>query len=166
MFKLNVFMILALLSAGVVHADEDQTVNSIEAFASFARPGGFRPGPGPIGRPGPRPMPGPIGRPGRPIGRPGPGYPGPRPGFHEGWNYDHGWHPIWWRPGFRFAPFVWIVGVEPGYFQCTAFNGNMQAFSDVGITSNEAAYNALYDCGGTDPAAAGCYIPPGYCNLR
>lgn len=42
----------------------------------------------------------------------------------------------------------------------------MNAFSEIGYTRDEAAYNALYECGGDDWDYAGCYVPEQYCRLR
>jgi hypothetical protein len=42
----------------------------------------------------------------------------------------------------------------------------MMPFSDVAPDMQQAAYGALYACGGPDYAASGCYIPPGYCQVR
>jgi len=130
--------------------------------------GGFGPHPGGGGF-GPRPGGGGFGP--HPGGggfgpHPGGGGFGPRPGFAPGWRFNPGWRPGWLRPGIIFPGFFWIAEASPGYWQCTAYNAEMQPFSDVGPDSNQAAYNALYSCGGPDYQAAGCYIPAGYCQLR
>jgi len=89
----------------------------------------------------------------------------PHPGWHAGWHYDTGWHPHW-TIGFNFPAFGFIATVPAGYWQCTAFNSDGAPVSDVGPTSDEAAYAALYSCGGPDYTASGCYIPPNYCRPR
>jgi len=84
------------------------------------------------------------------------------PGWHHGWHHDRGWHPGWWSAGYVFPPWVW-GDVPYGYWQCTAFNGSLQAFTRFGPTEDEAAYGALYACGGSNFQQFGCYIPEGYC---
>jgi hypothetical protein len=79
---------------------------------------------------------------------------------------NHHWHPHWWHEGYHFRPWHWVIEIDPGYWQCSAFNEYGQEYDDVGPTENEAAWNALYDCGGRDPEDAGCYIPEGYCQVR
>ena len=117
--------------------------------------GGWHPGPrGPIGR-------GPIGR--GPIGH-GPGRWAPRPGWHPNWRYDYGYRPFWWHPRVVFPIFVWAAPV--GYYQCTAFNSALQGFTDYAPSANQAAYGALYQCGGPNYQSVGCYIPQGYCQFR
>ncbi|PIS11659.1 MAG: hypothetical protein COT73_02825 [Bdellovibrio sp. CG10_big_fil_rev_8_21_14_0_10_47_8] len=132
---------------------------------------GPRPGPGPGVRPGPRPGPGHPGvRPGRPFPgpHPGPGWHGggPRPGWHGGWRHDRGWHPGWWYAGISLPYFVWAPESPYGYWQCMAFSEDRQVFSASAPTLNEAAYNALFDCGGPNYQQYGCYIPDGYCRRR
>jgi hypothetical protein len=92
---------------------------------------------------------------------------GPRQGYRPG-HWDRAWRPRWWHPGFVFAPFVWLSDVPVGYTQCTAFNQQGQAFSDIGSNIDEASYDALYSCGGQDyqQNGSGCYIPDGYCQGR
>ncbi|CAM6005654.1 unnamed protein product [Sphagnum balticum] len=52
----------------------------------------------------------------------------PHPGWHEGWKYDTSWRPAW-TIGVSFAPFVFMVDIPPGYWQCTAFErGNPKGF--------------------------------------
>jgi hypothetical protein len=110
--------------------------------------------------------------------RPEPGHPHfdetgryvPHPGWHEDWKYETSWRPAW-TIGVSFAPFVFMVDIPPGYWQCTAFErGNPQGFSDYGPGPDyrQAAYAALYTCaGGPDYQAAGCYIPSNnYCQRR
>lgn len=116
------------------------------------------PGPGP--HPGPHPGPGPGPHPG-----PHPGPWRPYPGWHDGWRWNRGWHPIWWVPGIIWPPWYW-GDVPLGYWQCTAFNQNLQPFSAFGPDMDQAAYGALYACGGPNFEQFGCYIPPGYCQVR
>jgi hypothetical protein len=61
--------------------------------------------------------------------------------------------------------FVFVEAVEPGYWQCTAFDQYENPFSAAGPDRDSAAYNALYDCGGDDYQDT-CFIPAGYCNIR
>jgi hypothetical protein len=107
---------------------------------------------------------------GHPVGHPGGWHPGgpwrPYPGWHNGWAWDRGWHPGWWRVGIIFPVWVWYADVPVGYWQCTAFNSSMQAFSSIGPDVNQAAYGALYQCGGPNYQQMGCYVPQGYCQLR
>jgi hypothetical protein len=108
-------------------------------------------------------------------GHPGGGHPGgghppggpwhPYPGWHNGWGWDHNWHPGWWHVGIIFPVWIWI-DVPTGYWQCTAFNSAMQPFSRTGPDQNQAAYGALYACGGANYQQFGCYIPQGYCQAR
>src|SRR5262249_19810280 len=111
-----------------------------------------------------------------PIGRPGGvhvGHPGgswhsgwrPYPGWHGGWRWNRGWRPVWVVAGLAFPAWYWI-NLPYGYYQCTAFDQNMTPFPEIGTTEDQAAYNALYACGGEDYQTAGCYIPEGYCRLR
>jgi hypothetical protein len=143
--------------------------------------GGFHPGPGPV-RPGGggfHPGPGPV-RPGGPgfrpggVWRPGPLRPGFYPGWHAGWarpGWYAGWYwnrvvPGWWPVGILGLPlFALEVGVPFGYWQCTAFDQNMNTYSAAAPSQQQAAYNAMYDCGGPN-ANAMCYIPAGYCGVR
>ena len=139
---------------------------------------GPHPGPGPGPHPGPGPGPHPGPGPG-PHPGPGPGpHPGPHPGpgphppgwheypgWHDGWHHDGNWHPGWWHEGYIFPVWVWI-DVDDGWWQCTAFNGAMETFSRVGPDEDQAAYGALYACGGANYQQFGCYIPPGYCQQR
>jgi len=39
----------------------------------------------------------------------------------------------------------------------------MQAYTRIGPDENQAAYGALYACGGANFQQFGCYIPEGYC---
>jgi len=107
-------------------------------------------------------------------GHPGGGHPGgghapgpwhPYPGWHNGWGWDRNWHPGWWHVGLIFPAWIWI-DVPIGYWQCTAFNSAMQPFSQTGPDVNQAAYGALYACGGANYQQFGCYIPQGYCQAR
>jgi hypothetical protein len=146
------------------------------------------PGPvGPIGHPGPVGPRGPEGQPG-PVGPRGPiGHPGhinyPRGPYHggydnghwhypdgrlypvypRGWGWDRSWHPAWWVPTIVFPSWIWISEIPAGYWQCTAFDAEMNPFAAVGPDVNQAAFNATYACGGQE---AGCYIPPNYCQFR
>lgn len=93
---------------------------------------------------------------------------GPRPGWHSSWHYDHGYHPHWYGPHVVFPGFLWL-NVNPGVWQCTAYNQYdryLAPYSYVAESQDQAAYGALYDCGGPDYQASGCYIPPGYCQRR
>lgn len=88
----------------------------------------------------------------------------PRRGWHNGYQWDHGnRRPNWWQRGHRFPIFVWIPGITAGYWQCTAFNSSNYPYSALGLSIDQAAYNALYDCGGSRGQDL-CYIPAGYCN--
>jgi hypothetical protein len=107
------------------------------------------PGHGPVIRP-------PIHRP--PVWR-------PHPGWRAGWTWNRGWRPTWWRVGIVFPAWIWI-NAPVGYWQCTAFNPRLQSFSAFGPDVNQAAYGALYACGGPNYQAMGCYIPAGYCQVR
>lgn len=149
------------------------------------RPPGARPGrptrpPGaqPPHRPG-RPMP--PARPGRPGHPPGWG-PGHHGGYGRGWHpgrgayrhhpdwrpgyrWDRNHHPRWWYAGIHFPLWFWDIGAPSRYYQCIAFDkGGDDATPYVGFAPalDEAAFNALYACGGPDD----CYIPPGYCKRR
>lgn len=93
---------------------------------------------------------------------------GSRPGWHSSWRYERDYHPNWWHPKFVFPGFVWL-NVYPGVWQCTAFNQYDQylaPYTYVGQSQGQAAYGALYDCGGPNYQATGCYIPAGYCQRR
>ncbi len=85
------------------------------------------------------------------------------PGWHQGWQWNQAWRPHWYQWGMQFPAYNWSYGVPQGYWQCVAFNGYMQAFYGIGYDINQAAYGALYYCGG---AYNGCYIPPNYCQVR
>lgn len=87
-----------------------------------------------------------------------------RPGWRHDWQWNKRSRPHWLEFGFTFPAFWWINEVRPGYWQCTAFDSYHYAFSAVGRRQNEAAYNALYDCGGPfNYNNNECYIPNGYC---
>jgi hypothetical protein len=90
------------------------------------------------------------------------------PGYKSGWHYDNHYQPQWYRTkhNIHFEPFRFGFGITviSGYWQCTAFNQDLQAVSDTGPTLEQAQYAALYSCGGPGWQAEGCYIPPGYCN--
>ena len=62
--------------------------------------------------------------------------------------------------------FEFVEETEAGYFQCTAVDEELEQFTASALTRNEAAFDALFDCGGDDYQAAGCYIPEGYCRVR
>ena len=53
--------------------------------------------------------------------------------------------------------------VPTRYWQCTAFNANLEPFAALGANQLQATYNAVYACGGQ---AIGCYIPPNYCQYH
>jgi hypothetical protein len=140
--------------------------------------GGPGPGHGPIAPGhGPGPGHGPIAPPPHGPIAPGHGGPGhndhghfggwnPRPGWHGGWRWDHGYRrPHWWYVGIAIPVFAWAPGIAHGYWQCTAYNGDLYSYTAMGTDVNQAAYNAMYDCGGPDADARGCYIPDGYCNF-
>jgi hypothetical protein len=88
------------------------------------------------------------------------------PGYKAGWRYDAHYHPSWIRGSVHFPVFRFGFGITvlPGYWQCTAFNQDLQPVSDVAPTLEQAQYAALYSCGGPDWQAEGCYIPPNYCS--
>ena len=97
---------------------------------------------------------------------PGP-YPGPTGGWnHPGWSWDYHRYPTWWRPSMSFPIWIWLARVPRGYWQCTAFDESMQAYSAIGHHRDEAAYSALYACGGENFENNGCYVPNGYCRRR
>ncbi len=87
-----------------------------------------------------------------------------RPGWESRWHWNRDWRPRWADRGIRFPRFIRHTRVPIGYYQCTAFDRNMNAYSASGLSVDQAAYNALYDCGGSDFQMYGCYIPNGYCN--
>ncbi len=141
------------------------------------------PAPHPVVHPGPRPVvhPRPIVHPGsHPYPRPNPhpgmghgrywGHPGwhdggPRPGWRFGWDIDYRVRPFWFYDAIVFPRFVFVAEVQRNYYQCTAFDENRNPYSASAPTRQEAAYNALYDCGGPDYADE-CYVPEGFCQLR
>lgn len=93
---------------------------------------------------------------------------GPRPGWQSGWHYQRNYHPHWYGPKIVFPGFIWL-NINPGVWQCTAFNQYDQylvPYSYVAVDQGQAAYGALYDCGGPNYQVSGCYIPPGYCQRR
>ena len=90
----------------------------------------------------------------------------PHPGWAPGWGWNRTWRPAWWRVGIVFPAFYWAAAAPVGYYQCTAFNAAMQPVTQFGPDINQAAYGALYACGGANYQAAGCYIPEGYCRIR
>ena len=124
-------------------------------------PGHNPPGHNPPGHnpPGHNPPP---HQPPRPPPHPGPWR--PYPGWHNGWTWNRGWVPGWYRVGMA-PPWVW-GDVPYGYWQCTAFNSSLQAFTRFGPDMNQAAYGALYACGGPNYQQMNCYIPNGYCQFR
>jgi hypothetical protein len=80
---------------------------------------------------------------------------------------NHNRYPHWYRTDIVFPVFVGVEFPVPvGYWQCTAFDENLVAHSDIGPTIHQAGWNAMYECGGSDPEAKGCYIPEGYCQVR
>ncbi|GIL18617.1 MAG: hypothetical protein BroJett040_23680 [Oligoflexia bacterium] len=125
--------------------------------------------PGPV--PGPGPYPGPGPQPGYGYGHgPWSGYPGwhgggPRPGWRYDWYWDPYLRPYWWYPGIFFPMFVWYYQSPFYWWQCTAFDYYRYGYSASAPTLNEAAYNALYDCGGFYYWNE-CYVPEGYCRLK
>ena len=57
--------------------------------------------------------------------------------------------------------------IPSGFWQCTAFDGDDNAYSDFGPTRDEAAYNALYRCAdGVDFEDKGCFVPDDYCQMH
>ncbi len=126
--------------------------------------------PGPAVKPTrPKPHAPNILRPTRPSGSHGKYHKGgwhPRPGWRPGWKWDFHRYPYWWRPTIVLPVWYWLASVPVGYWQCTAFDEDLNAFSEIGATLDEAAYNALYECGGLYWEDFGCYIPQGYCRLR
>lgn len=82
------------------------------------------------------------------------------------WEWNSNWRPYWWYFGLQFSIFNWMKPVPDGFWQCTAFNGNLQSFSYVSWDMQYSAYGALYYCGGTNNMNAGCFIPSGYCRVR
>ena len=91
----------------------------------------------------------------------------PHPGWRAGWHHNAHWYPRWYRTGIRWPLWVWVGDYMPsGYWQCTAFNEQLRGFSAIGPNRDEAAYGALYNCGGASYEAAGCYIPENYCRFR
>ena len=139
---------------------QDQSALAIGGHGGFGggfHGGGAVRGPG-FGR-------GPVVGRGPVFGRPGIGW-RPHPGWAPGWAWNRAWRPAWWRVGVAFPAFYWAASVPVGYYQCTAFNAAMQPVTQFGPDINQAAYGALYACGGANYQAAGCYIPEGYCQLR
>lgn len=86
---------------------------------------------------------------------------------HRGWSHGYVWNrshrPRWVQSGYSWAPWYWY-NTPRGYWQCTAFDDNGTPYSEAGRTEDQAAYNALYECGGGDVYE--CYIPAGYCRYR
>ena len=83
----------------------------------------------------------PHARPAPPVG----GTWRPHPQWRDGWRWNQP-RPPRWAIGARFTWF-WIT-VPATYWQCIAFNSSLQAFPQIGPDVNQAAYGALYDCGG------------------
>lgn len=145
------------------------------------RPGGVhkpvhKPGrPGGIHKPDHKPghignhKPGRPHRPTRPHGHHGKYHKGGwhhRPGWHHGWKWNFHRYPHWWYPTIILPAWFWVADIPVGYWQCTAFDEDLNAFSEIGATLDEAAYNALYECGGMDWDEEGCYVPEDYCRIR
>ncbi|HEX7673348.1 MAG TPA: hypothetical protein VF412_04205 [Bdellovibrio sp.] len=157
---------------------DDENVNSDDIYRFGGHGGGGwhpghggpMPGHGPVPGHGGVPYPGGHWPPGHehghdPIHRGHIGGWQPRPGWHNTWHWDHGYRrPHWWHVGIRFPIFAWIPGMSHGFWQCTAYSEDMQAYSATGRDVELASYNALYDCGGPNAEDRGCYIPEGYCN--
>ncbi len=89
-----------------------------------------------------------------------------RPGWYGDWRWNRTWRPGWAYRGVRYPRYYRYPSIPYNYYQCTAFDEYMNAFSAGGRTINEAAYNALYACGGSTFEYSGCYIPEGYCSRR
>lgn len=109
-----------------------------------------------------------FGRPTRPHGHHGHYHKGGwhhRPGWHHGWKWNFHRYPRWWYPTIILPTWIWVSNIPVGYWQCTAFDEDLNAFSEIGATIDEAAYNALYECGGLDWEEEGCYVPEDYCRL-
>jgi hypothetical protein len=102
--------------------------------------------------------------------RPGPGNPGHRPYYppiyYPAGHWNNYWQPTWYYPGIPLPLFSWNYNYPVGYWQCAAFNGNYMTYYGVGSTVEQAAYAALYACGGMYYLSVGCYIPPNYCGIR
>jgi hypothetical protein len=87
-----------------------------------------------------------------------------RPGWNRGWRWNRTWRPGWWYRGIIFPRYNRDYNTPYNYYQCTAFDEYMNAYSAAGPTEDQAAYNALYTCGGSSFEYSGCYIPEGYCS--
>jgi hypothetical protein len=81
------------------------------------------------------------------------------------WAWNRGWYPHWFRSDIRFPIWGW-VDTPRGYWQCTAFNEDLEPYSGYASNVDDAAYSALYECGDADYTDDGCYIPDGYCQYR
>ncbi len=102
-----------------------------------------------------------------------PFYPVPyRPVYVAPMPYGWAWNPYAWQPGWwawhstvivPWAQIGWAPYIAPGLWQCVAFNAYGGWFTGVSPIANQAAYNALWSCGANTWQAAGCYVPPGYC---
>jgi hypothetical protein len=95
------------------------------------------------------------------------------PGYYPAWILDEAYPGPDWvvdaEEPIEWPQFEWLNGVAPGEWQCTAFNHNdqtLEPYSDIGKTRNQAAYDALYACGGKEWKAEGCYIPAGFCKQK
>lgn len=152
-------------SANVPTIRAEKLVTPVSTEETAGHGGGGRPGP--PNRPGPN-RPWPIGagpyrgggyRSGRWYYSDGRAY----PIYPLGWGWDRSWHPVWLEASIIFPAWIWMEIIPVGYWQCTSFNRALVPFPAIGQTMNQAAYNATYSCGGQ---AAGCYIPPQYCQFR
>jgi hypothetical protein len=94
------------------------------------------------------------------------GHHNPAPGWSHTYVYNYHYYPRWYYAGFVFPVWYWAAEVPVGYWQCTAFNQELTPFYATGMTEHQAAYNAMYACGGPSASAMGCYVPEGYCRLR
>ena len=96
--------------------------------------------------------------------RPGYVYPGWSP--YWVWN-PYAWQPAWWAWHWQviipWGQIGWMPNIPVGTWQCVAFNPYGAWFVGASPIQNQAAYNALWECGGFTWQASSCYVPPGYC---
>jgi hypothetical protein len=82
-----------------------------------------------------------------------------------GWAWDWNVYPFWWYDGVVFPAFGYAPEVPYNSWQCIAYDEYQNPYVASAPNREEAAYSALYDCGGPQYQQE-CYIPQGYCNLR